>query len=209
MANFFEDLKSKLMCLSVTDFGSIGNLEFSSDLEYLPNLGRQREGSYKKLASVFLLLTRRENDYTVLFIKRSAMLKHHPGQRAFPGGSVDEQDLSILDAGYREVEEEVGIRKETIDTLGVLKPHETISGFLIFPFVGTLVSLQELKLNASEVSEAFEVPLSFLLEQKNMTVNKFEKNGSHWNYFVIPYGPHYIWGATARIIKSLQEIYHS
>ena len=57
--------------------------------------------------------------------------------------------------------------------------------------------------------ELFEVPLGFLLDRENMTEHKIEKGQKYIGYYAIPYGPYYIWGATARIIKSFVERFYS
>ncbi|MEO1202296.1 MAG: CoA pyrophosphatase, partial [Pseudomonadota bacterium] len=58
----------------------------------------------------------------VLLTKRSAELKHHAGQIAFPGGRMEDDDADILATALRETEEEVGIAPSAVDILGVLPP---------------------------------------------------------------------------------------
>ena len=82
------------------------------------------------------LLKELENNLYVVLTKRSKNLSSHPGQISFPGGKVDKNDNSLLHAGLREVEEEIGIKQESIENFGFLTPHETISRFIIYPFVG-------------------------------------------------------------------------
>ena len=68
--------------------------------------------------------------------KRSSHLKHHPGQIAFPGGKLDPTDASLEAAALRETQEEIGLPPDCVDILGTLPPHETVTGFLVTPFVG-------------------------------------------------------------------------
>jgi len=151
---------------------------------------------------------RKETLY-VVFTRRSKNLSSHPGQISFPGGRIDKDDPTIVDAGFREVEEEIGIKKENIETLGLLPPHETVSQFIIYPFVGFIKKPISFFINKNEVEELFLVPLVFLLNDENMRYHEFSQNKQRGGYFAVPYGPYYIWGATARIIKSFVEKYQS
>ena len=145
----------------------------------------------------------------VVFTRRSKNLSSHPGQISFPGGRIDKDDPTIVDAGFREVEEEIGIKKDNIETLGLLPPHETVSQFIIYPFVGFIKKPTSFFINKNEVEELFFVPLVFLLNNENMQYHEFSQNKQRGGYFAVPYGPYYIWGATARIIKSFVEKYQS
>tara|TARA_B100000029_G_scaffold468416_1_gene505387 strand:- start:1004 stop:1327 length:324 start_codon:yes stop_codon:yes gene_type:complete len=107
------------------------------------------------------------------------------------------------------VREEIGLNKKNIKTIGSLPTHETGSKFLIHPFVGVIHGSVGFKINTEEVVELFEVPLGFLLDRENMTEHKIEKGQKYIGYYAIPYGPYYIWGATARIIKSFVERFYS
>ncbi len=183
--------------------------EFTSDFSFFYKNQFKFEQKYYKKASVFFLLKELENNLYVVLTKRSKNLSSHPGQISFPGGKVDKNDNSLLHAGLREVEEEIGIKQESIENFGFLTPHETISRFIIYPFVGFIKKPIEFIINKKEVEELFLVPLEFFLVSKNMQYHKTFKNGKYIGYYAIPYGPYYIWGATARIIKSFIEKYQS
>ena len=182
--------------------------EPSSDFDLSSKDRLQCKGQYKKKAAVFFLLKETSQGLRVIFTKRAKNLSSHPGQISFPGGIVERNDSSILNAGLREVGEEIGLSKNTIQTVGSLRPHETVSKFLIHPFVGIMDSSAEFKINTREVAELFEVPLEFLLDRNNMSKHKIQKAQQYVGYYAIPYGPYYIWGATARIIKSFVERFH-
>ena len=182
--------------------------EPSSDFDLSSKDRLQCKDQYKKKAAVFFLLKETSQGLRVIFTKRAKNLSSHPGQISFPGGIVEKNDSSILNAGLREVGEEIGLSKNTIQTVGSLRPHETVSKFLIHPFVGIMDSSAEFKINTCEVAELFEVPLDFLLDRNNMTKHKIPKAQQYVGYYAIPYGPYYIWGATARIIKSFVERFY-
>ena len=183
-------------------------LEYSSDFDLSSKSQLKFKGQFGKIAAVFLLLRENQEEVQVIFTRRSRNLSSHPGQISFPGGIVEQEDSSILNAGLREVREEIGLEKNRIETLGTLRPHVTLSKFLIHPFVGIMDGASEFKINTSEVVEIFEVPLGFLLNRKNLTEHRLQKNKKYAGYYAVPYGPYYIWGATARIIKSFVERVH-
>ena len=176
----------------------------SSDFD----LSRLKTGSKRKLtaAAVLLPIMFQKEGPEVVLTKRADTLKHHAGQIAFPGGKVEEFDLSETQTAIRESFEEVGLQRKGVKVLGMLPRHETLTGYLISHFVGLISNPQKLKPEASEVSEIFSVPLKFLLNKDNMRVKRYKFNGIERGYFVIPYGPYYIWGATARIIKSFSDL---
>ena len=90
---------------------------------------------------------------------------------------------------------------------GSLPSHETVTGFRMFPFIG-FVSGYEMQINsAAEVSEVFKVPLEFLLDRKSYSKHSVNWNGKKRSYLAVPYGPYYIWGATARILYNFSEIF--
>ena len=102
--------------------------------------------------------------------------------------------------------EEIYLSSENLNILGKLPEHNTITGYSISPFVGIIKNYQYLKPELSEVSEIFKVPLKFLLNKKNMSFQSWKYKGNETAYYSIPYGPYYIWGATARIIKTFSDM---
>lgn len=139
----------------------------------------------------------------VILTKRSSALKHHPGQISFPGGKVERSDANVVDAALREALEEISLTG--VDVIGQLAPHETVTGFRVTPVIG-LVSLGcDLIPDEREVAEVFDVPLSHLLEPANYMVESRLWRKQARYYFTIPWGPYYIWGATARMLRALAD----
>lgn len=139
----------------------------------------------------------------VLLTKRSSRLKHHPGQIAFPGGKQDEGDADVIAAALREAEEEVGLPRETVDVLGTLPSHETVTGFLVTPVIGWIDRAFNIVPEPGEVAEAFRVPLAHVTDSTLFTVQSRRWRGTRRHYYTVPFGPYYIWGATARILRGL------
>ena len=142
---------------------------------------------------------------TVLLTQRSAHLKEHSGQVAFPGGKIDATDASPLDAALREAEEEVGLDRSFIDPIGYLGVYGTGFGFRILPTLARVKPGFKLTINHSEVDDAFEVPLSFLMNPANHQLRSKEFRGMERTYYEMPFAERYIWGATAGILRILYE----
>ncbi|NML24210.1 CoA pyrophosphatase [Zoogloea sp. G-4-1-14] len=156
-------------------------------------------------AAVLVPIVMREGGLTMLLTQRTDHLHHHPGQVSFPGGRVEEGDVSPMDTALRETEEEIGLARRHVELLGALPPYRTGTGFEVVPVVGLVAPPFELALDDFEVAEAFEVPLSFLLDPDNHQRHSMEVRGSLREYYAMPYGGYFIWGATAGMIVSLQR----
>lgn len=142
---------------------------------------------------------------TVLLTQRSAHLADHAGQIAFPGGKIDATDVSPLDTALREAREEVGLQREYIEPIGYLGLYGTSFGFRILPTLARVKPGFRLVLSQAEVDDTFEVPLSFLMNPANHQVQSKEFRGMLRSYYAMPYGPRYIWGATAGMLRMLYE----
>lgn len=156
-------------------------------------------------AAVLFPLVRRAGGYTVLLTQRTAHLKDHPGQISFPGGRVEAADASPVATALRETEEEVGLARRHVTVLGYLPEYRTGTGFRVTPVVGEVTPPFELTLDAFEVAEAFEVPLGFLLDKANHQIHSLHYRGAERQFYAIPYGNYFIWGATAGMIRTLSE----
>ena len=142
---------------------------------------------------------------TVLLTQRSPHLADHAGQIAFPGGKIEATDATPRDTALREAEEEIGLSRRFVEPLGYLGVYGTSFGFRILPTVARVKPGFALTINHSEVVDAFEVPLSFLMNPANHHVHNKEFRGMERSYYAMPYAERYIWGATAGILRVLYE----
>ncbi|MBR1120395.1 CoA pyrophosphatase [Bradyrhizobium lablabi] len=142
---------------------------------------------------------------TVLLTQRSPNLSSHAGQISFPGGKIDATDASPLDAALREAEEEVGLNRGFVEPIGYLDLYGTAFGFRILPTVAKVKPGFALTINESEVVDAFEVPLAFLMNPENHQIHSKEFRGMERSYYAMPFAERYIWGATAGILRVLYE----
>ncbi len=156
-------------------------------------------------AGVLVPLFLRDGQLRLILTKRSSALKHHPGQIAFPGGSVDPGDADVTAAALREAHEEIGLDPGNVDLLGTTPVHETVTGFAVTPVLGRIRAEFDPVPEAGEVDEVFSVPLDHVLDPARYTVQSRRWRGERRYYYTVPYGPYYIWGATARILRSLAD----
>lgn len=166
------------------------------------------EGLRPKLrpAGVLVPIIEREQTLSILLTERSADLKHHAGQVSFPGGGMEAHDSDIAATALRETHEEVGIHPSEVDIAGFLEPTATITGFAVTTVVGFVQPTFELNPDPVEVRRVFEVPLTFLMDDRNARYSEREFGGSMVPVVSFEYGEHTIWGATAGIIIALSNI---
>jgi 8-oxo-dGTP pyrophosphatase MutT (NUDIX family) len=142
---------------------------------------------------------------SVLLTLRTSDLPSHGGQVAFPGGKIDATDASPLAAALREAQEEIGLDTELIEPIGYLDLYLTFTGFRILPVVARVIPNYELRVNAREVADAFEVPLAFVMDTANHARKSRDWKGVTRHYYEMPFGERYIWGVTAGILRNLYE----
>jgi len=153
-------------------------------------------------AAVLVAVTQ---DRQVILTKRSSGLRHHPGQIAFPGGRQEKGDAGPEDAALREAEEEIGLGRNRVEIIGRLPGHETVTGFAVTPVLALADGTAALRPEAGEVDEIFRVPLAHLTDTTRFRIEARRWQGRQRSYFTVPYGPYYVWGATARILRGLAE----
>ena len=157
-------------------------------------------------AAVLIPIVNRPNGLHVILTKRSDNLKHHPGQIALPGGKAERDDKNSIETALREAHEEIGLVKTNVEILGILPKHQTITNFCVTPVVGLVKNSYEPKVDLSEVDEIFEIPFQIFTNHKNYQIHHRLWNNQKRGYYTVPYGPYYIWGATARIMRMFCSI---
>ena len=174
------------------------------DLDLDPSVWERAGVAATKPAAVLVPVVDRPEPAVILTM-RTAELPSHAGQIAFPGGKIDQGDQGPLAAALREAQEEVGLDPGLVEPLGYLDLYLTFSGFRILPVVARVAPGYKLTLNASEVADAFEVPLDFLMGPENHQRHSRDWKGIQRHYYAMPYQERYIWGVTAGILRNLYE----
>lgn len=154
-------------------------------------------------AAVLVPIVTHGSGLTLLLTQRTAHLKAHSGQVAFPGGRAEAGDTSPEDTALRESQEEIGLARERVEVLAQLPEYFTRTGFRVTPVVGLVEPPLQLKPDPNEVEAVFEVPLAFLLDIRNHKRQTREYQGRTVGFYEMPYGDRYIWGATAGMIVNL------
>jgi 8-oxo-dGTP pyrophosphatase MutT (NUDIX family) len=185
---------------------------FASPPEWTPERrgdGGLFEGHERTDASVLVPIVERDEGLTVLLTQRTDHLRSHAGHVAFPGGRVDAADADAIDTALRETEEEVGIARSQVSVIGTLPVYRTVTHFDVTPVVALVRPDFTLTLDSFEVAEAFEVPLAFLMNPAHHRRHVFEALGQRREFLSMPWpradgrGEHFIWGATAAMLRNL------
>jgi 8-oxo-dGTP pyrophosphatase MutT (NUDIX family) len=177
-----------------------------SDDDLNPDHVPHRPTNAPREAAVLVGLIAREDGVSLLLTQRTANLKAHAGQIAFPGGKIDEGDQGPADAALREAEEETGLKRTHVQVLGFLDGYLSGSHYRITPVVGLVRPGFTLQPEPSEVEAVFEVPLPFLMDRTNHLLHSRQWRGlGERFYYAMPFGDRYIWGVTAGIIRNLHD----
>ncbi|MBO9099067.1 MULTISPECIES: CoA pyrophosphatase [Rhizobium] len=172
-------------------------------------LNRERildvEGMTLRDAAVLVPVIDEGDDARVIFTQRTTNLRKHSGQIAFPGGAIDPEDASPEAAAMREAEEEIGLANLFVEPVARLPHYLAATGFRITPILAVVKPGFELTLSPTEVEDAFEVPLSFLMDPTHHMRDSMEWKGSERHFYRMPYGQWMIWGITAGIVRTLYE----
>ena len=159
-----------------------------------------------KSAAVLVPLVDHVSHVNVLLTRRTDTLSRHAGQIAFPGGRIDATDADATAAALREAHEEIGLPPERVDVLGQIDCYETGTGYGVTPVVGRVPTGLTWQPQEAEVAEIFEVPLDHILDPANWQQHQREWLGRMRRYYVIEYGPHAIWGATAGMLVNFATV---
>ncbi len=159
-----------------------------------------------KPAGVLVPIVERRAGLTVLLTERSAELKHHAGQIAFPGGRMEPGDPDIVQTALRETHEEVGIAPDRVTVVGYLPPLPTVTGYAVTPVIGVVREPLTPSIDRAEVSSAFEVPLAFVLDRANARAGTRRFQGREIPVVEFRYAGHRIWGATAHMLVELRKV---
>ncbi|MEX8502248.1 MAG: CoA pyrophosphatase [Leptothrix ochracea] len=182
---------------------------FAQTFAWQPNLhgdGRVLPDRPLAQAAVLIALMLRPEGLTVLLTQRTAHLRDHAGQISFPGGRSEPEDADAVVTALREAQEEVGLSADRVEVLGCLPSYTTITAYRVIPVVALVTPPLHWQPDPQEVAEIFEVPLSFLMAPEHHQQHGFEDQGARRSFFSMPWPNdqgHFIWGATAGMLRNL------
>jgi len=197
------ELARRLARRSVSPGGGAGAPGRRGDHDLNPGM---RPAPVRTAAAVLVPLVEREGGMTVLLTRRAEDLADHAGEISFPGGRIEAADPGAEAAALRETEEELRLAREQVEILGRLDPYDTRTGFRVQPVVGVLRPPLEIVPDPAEVAAVFEVPLVHILDPANHRRHRARAGRRLRVFHAIPYGEHFIWGATAGMLINLYEV---
>ena len=163
-----------------------------------PNI--QSDEKYR-LASILVIIY--GDDPIVVMTEKPQDMKFHAGEISFPGGKLDENDSDLLETALRETSEEIGLTIPKDQVIGQLEPVVTLnSGFLILPFVSILDKIPPLSANC-EVEKIFHIPLKPFLNTG--TRDPDPAHNIIQEMYTFEYQNQIVWGASARVLKQIQD----
>lgn len=179
---------------------------------HLPRSPILREPPTRPRPAAVLIGVRDTADPSVVLTVRSPTMPSHAGQISLPGGTPKEVDAGLVATALREAEEEVGLVREHVTVIGSMGRHYGGLGYVVTPVVAILEAEARLTACPREVSEAFEVPLSSLVERDNHVIQERTFDGITYNMHAVPAEDtrgemRNIWGLTAGILRTLSEAF--
>ena len=157
-------------------------------------------------AGVLAPVIEREDGVSILFTKRAEHLGEHPGQMSFPGGGREPVDADLEATALRESHEEIGLRPEEATVVGSLDDIETVTRYIVRPFVARVPD-RAYTPDEREVAEIARLPVDGLADRANYESERRDHP---------EYGPiriHFfhvdgytVWGATAEMLVQLLEL---
>ncbi len=162
------------------------------------------EDFHGRESAVLILFGESQGVPELVIIQRSAGMRQHAGQPAFPGGGLDEGETAI-DAALREAQEEIGLRADSVEIIGELpKLWVPVSGYAVTPVVAWWHSPHDIApVDPAEVSRVERISVAELVDPDNRVRIR------HSSGFI---GPAFlvrdltIWGFTGGLLNGLLDV---
>lgn len=156
---------------------------------------------YPKQAAVIVLYEQSQD--ALVLTQRSPQLKNHPGEICFPGGGMQAGDIDFYHTALRELQEELGIDSDRIQTPVAMKTEHTLTGFTIYPWFAQIEQLIPYQADSQEVAEVFTLPMKEVRTAENYRMIRIASKTRMIETLQYCADQRFIWGATARIMQQL------
>ena len=160
----------------------------------------------QKKASVFLPVFFNDEEYSILFLKRSKNLYAHSDEICFPGGTFEDDDMNLLNTAYREMKEEIGVDQNNVKLISPLSKEKTRSGYIIQPFIIFIKNEVKIKVDGEEIVDYMFMTIPELISKKNRRDYYFLSNELLISKPAYIINNQLIWGATASILEEFLSI---
>jgi 8-oxo-dGTP pyrophosphatase MutT (NUDIX family) len=158
-----------------------------------------------KCAAVLIPLVWYDNEWHLLFTRRTDTVESHKGQVSFPGGACDEGETTPEQTALREADEEIGLNPDDVRVLGRLSNLITITYFRVTPVIGVVKWPNVFRVGEHEVARIFTIPVMWLANPSNRW--QFEMPGRARSLIAYhPYDGELLWGATARMTVDFLKV---
>jgi 8-oxo-dGTP pyrophosphatase MutT (NUDIX family) len=160
-------------------------------------------------AAVLIPLITLNDEWHLVFTRRTEAVEHHKGQVSFPGGGCDVGESTPEQTALREAAEEIGLKSADVRLLGKLNEVLTITHYRVTPVVGVLPWPYEIRPEPAEVERVFTIPLNWLSDPGNWEVRSITPAGAPRLFQVVYYHSYdgeILWGATARMTHNLLSV---
>jgi 8-oxo-dGTP pyrophosphatase MutT (NUDIX family) len=158
-----------------------------------------------KCAAVLIPLVWQDEEWHILYTRRTDTVESHKGQVSFPGGACDEGETTPEQTALREADEEIGLDPNHVTVLGRLSNLITITYFRVTPVVGVVRWPAVFRVGEHEVARIFTIPLLWLANPSHRW--QFEMPGRMRSLIAYhPYDGELLWGATARMTVDFLQV---
>jgi len=158
-----------------------------------------------RCAAVLIPLVWHDDEWHLLYTRRTDRVESHKGQVSFPGGACDEGETTPEQTALREAEEEIGVNPTDVKILGRLANLITITYFRVTPVIGVVKWPTVFRVGEHEVARVFTIPLGWLANPSNRW--QFERpEGKRGLIAYHPYDGELLWGATARMTVDFLQV---
>ncbi|HJQ46694.1 MAG TPA: CoA pyrophosphatase [Amycolatopsis sp.] len=173
--------------------------EAEAAVRRFPRVAAPLEG--RRASAVAVVMFEDDEGPAVWLTRRTSKLRAHPGQFALPGGRFDDGEDAV-DAALRELDEELGVRADRADVVGLLDDYPTRSGYLITPVVVRTGADREPVPNPAEVQQLHRISFAELdVEPRYLTIPESDRS-----VIQLPLVGHKVHAPTAAVLFQFREV---